>query len=58
MSPATRRLWGAPIVMGALSASGLVTALVSDHWGDVWSWVGLGVPVGVMAWYGWMRPSR
>ena len=51
MSPSTRRLWGAPVVLGLLTASGLLSALVSDGWGDAWSWVGLGVPVAVMAWY-------
>ena len=43
-------LWGWPIALGVLSASGLATALVSDTWGDWWSWVGLGVPVAVMGW--------
>ncbi|AMO24734.1 hypothetical protein GCM10027034_09220 [Ramlibacter solisilvae] len=58
MSPAFRRIWGWPIVLGVLTASGLVTALVSDGGpGDIWSWVGLGVPVAVMAWH-WARPRR
>ena len=43
-------LWGGPIAMALLSATGLATALVSDTWGDWWSWVGLGVPVAVMGW--------
>jgi Flp pilus assembly protein TadB len=42
------RLWGWPAALGLLSASGLLSALVSDAWGDVWSWVALGVPVLVM----------
>jgi hypothetical protein len=58
MRSAFWRLWGAPILMGLLSASGLASALVSDDWGDAWSWVGLGVPVAAMAWYGWLRPVR
>ncbi len=49
------RLWGWPLLLGLLSASGLVSALVSDGWGDAWSWFGLGLPVAVMAWYGWRR---
>ena len=58
MSPATRRLWAAPFTLGVLTASGLVSALVSEGWGDVWSWIGLGVPVAVMAWYALpLRPS-
>ena len=48
-------LWGGPIVMGLLTTTGLITALVSDTWGDWWSWVGLGIPVGVMGWYCWPR---
>jgi hypothetical protein len=47
------KLWGWPVFLGVLSATGLVTALVSDAWGDVWSWVGLGVPVAVIAWFAW-----
>lgn len=50
-------LWGWPIALGLLTATGLATALVSDTWGDWWSWVGLGVPVVVMAWYAWPRGS-
>lgn len=30
-------LWGWPIVMGVLTTTGLLTALVSDTWGDGWS---------------------
>lgn len=52
-----RTLWGWPIVLGLLTASGLATALISDTWGDWWSWVGLGVPVAVMAWFAW-RPTH
>lgn len=48
-----RRLWGGPILLGLLSASGLLSALVSDHWGDWWSWLALGLPVAVMARFGW-----
>lgn len=56
-SPESRRLWAWPIALGLLSVSGLLTALVSDDLGDVWSWVGLGVPVAVIAWFAW-RPQR
>lgn len=51
------RLWAGPIAMGLLTASGLVTALVSDTWGDWWSWVGLGIPTLAMGWFAW-RPGR
>jgi hypothetical protein len=53
-----RRVWGWPLALGLLSASGLLSALVSDAWGDAWSWIGLGVPVAAMAWFAWRpRPS-
>lgn len=51
------RLWGWPLLLGLLTASGLASALVSDGWGDAWSWLSLGVPVLVMGWYGLRRPS-
>jgi len=57
MSP-FRRTWGAPLALALLSASGLVSALVSEHWGDAWSWVALGVPVAVMAWHAFRPASR
>lgn len=56
MTPASHKLWGAPVVLGVLTASGLVSALVSEGWGDVWSWIGLGVPVAVMAWHALVPP--
>jgi len=52
------RLWGWPIALGLLIASGLTTALVSDGWGDAWSWLALGLPVVVMAWYGLRRSGE
>lgn len=55
-SPA-RRMWTIPVVLGVLTATGLLSALVSDLWGDVWSWFALGLPVLVMAWYGLRRPA-
>lgn len=48
------RLWRWPLVLGTLSTTGLLTALVSDGWGDWWCWLGLGVPVAVMAWFSWV----
>lgn len=52
------RLWGWPLALGGLTASGLLSALVSEAGGDAWSWFALGVPVAVMAWFGWHRPPR
>lgn len=52
---ATLKLWGWPVAMALLSASGLLSALVSDDWGDAWSWISLGVPVLVMTWHALRR---
>ena len=46
-SPALR-LWGAPVGLAMLTASGLASALVAGTWGAAWSWFALGVPVAVM----------
>lgn len=48
-------IWLWPIVIGVLTAVGLVAGLVSDDAGDVAAWVGLGVPVAVSAWFGLRR---
>lgn len=48
-------MWGWPLALAVLSASGLATALVSDTWGDWWAWLGLGLPVAVMGWHAWPR---
>ena len=59
MSPEFKHLWLWPIILGLLTASGLLSALISDDWGDWWSWLGLGVPVVVMLWYGcWPRRGK
>lgn len=47
--PPFLRLWGWPIALGVLSASGLLSALVSDAAGDWWAWFALAVPLGVIA---------
>lgn len=51
------RLWGWPLVVGLASGTGLVTALLSDGWGDWWAWAGLGLPLLLAAWH-WWRPPR
>ena len=51
-------LWGWPIAMGVLTTTGLITALVSDTWGDWWSWLGLGLPVAAMCWFAWRPPAN
>lgn len=44
-----------PILLGLLSAIGLVVALLGDDIWDAVGWVGLGIPLLVAAWY-MMRP--
>ncbi|WP_308368256.1 MULTISPECIES: hypothetical protein [unclassified Microbulbifer] len=45
------RIWGAPIVLGVLSAASLLAALLSDGAGDWLAWATLAVPVVVSGWY-------
>lgn len=52
MSIHFRRVWAWPLALALLSASGLISALVSDHWGDIWAWFALGLPLAVMARHG------
>ncbi|WP_144006765.1 hypothetical protein [Pelomonas sp. KK5] len=52
------RTWAWPLLLALSTASGLISALVSDGWGDAWSWLALGLPLAVMAWFGLRSPSR
>jgi hypothetical protein len=47
--------WGAPMALGLLTASGLLSALVADGIGDVWSWFCLAMPLVVAAYCIWRR---
>lgn len=49
------RVWTAPIILGAVIALGLTTALVSDDIGDVLAWIALAAPIVAVLWYGWPR---
>jgi len=51
MSAGFRSLWGMPILLGVLTAVGLVAGLLGDGWWDLVSVIGLGVPVMVGAWH-------
>jgi hypothetical protein len=53
---ALRSLWGMPILLGGLTAIGLVAGLLGDGWWDLVSVAGLGIPVFVGAWY-MFKPS-
>lgn len=52
------RMWGWPIVLALVTAVGLVAALVGDGVLDAVSWLGLGLPVAMSAWYWLLRPQR
>ena len=49
--------WRAPIALGVLTASGLLSALVSDGIGDVWAWIGLAAPLIAAGYCIWRRPK-
>ena len=52
-------LWGWPLVLGVLTAVGLISALFSDGgFGDMLAWATLGIPTAVCIWFGWMRRAR
>jgi len=49
-------IWLWPVILGVLTAIGLVSALFSDGgFGDVLAGFCLAVPVGIGLWFGWMR---
>lgn len=50
-APSFRQLWAWPIALGVLTLTGLLSALISDGWGDVWSWIALGIPVATITWF-------
>lgn len=58
MSSAFWRLWAWPIALGLLSLAGLIGGLVADGWGDATSWIGLVLPVLVIAWHARDRRSK
>jgi hypothetical protein len=45
------QVWPAPIVLGVVSAFGLLAALLSDDVGDVLAWFALLAPVVTIMWY-------
>ena len=46
-----RQIFGAPITLALLSTVGLISALVGDGAYDTLSWLALGVPIAVIAWF-------
>jgi hypothetical protein len=51
------QVFAVPIVLGVLSAIGLVAALLGDDVWDYVSWLALGIPCVVMAWF-WFGAGR
>jgi hypothetical protein len=49
------RMWGAPIMLAALTMIGLISALLGDDVWDYVSAVALGVPTIACAWFGLRR---
>jgi hypothetical protein len=45
------KVWGIPVVIGILSAIGLISALAGDGFFDLLSWLSLGVPVFITIWH-------
>ena len=52
---AFRTLWGMPILLGMLTAAGLVAGLLGDGGWDMVAVAGLGIPVLVGAWHMFKR---
>lgn len=52
MNAAFKRVWGAPILIGIVTAVGLIAALLGDGVWDALSAVALAIPVAVAGWYG------
>ncbi len=50
-------VFGTPMLLALVSATGLLSALLADGVWDVLSWGALGTPVAVIAWYV-ARPAR
>jgi len=44
------RVWRAPLLLAAVSALGLTSALLADGLGDVLAWLTLAAPVAVVCW--------
>lgn len=52
------RIWPVPILLGVISAIGLIAALLSEGLGDYLGWLTLAIPVAVVLWYAPRRKSR
>jgi hypothetical protein len=57
MQRSALQVFAVPIILGALSAVGLVAGLLGDNVWDIVSWLALGIPCLVMAWC-WLGSGR
>ncbi|MFZ5689941.1 MAG: hypothetical protein ACOY5F_01665 [Pseudomonadota bacterium] len=57
MQRSALQVFAVPIVLGVLSAIGLLAALLGDDGWDYVSWLALGIPCAVMAWF-WFGAGR
>lgn len=46
-----RAVYGGPLLIGVLSVAGLLTALSSEGPGRYFSWIAVGTPIAVTAWF-------
>jgi hypothetical protein len=46
-----RTVYGGPLLLGVLSIAGLLAALLSEGAGRYFSWLALGAPVALTAWF-------
>jgi hypothetical protein len=44
-------VYGGPLLLGVLSIAGLLSALLSEGSGRYFSWLALGTPVALTAWF-------
>lgn len=52
------KLWGVPLLLAIISLVGLISALVGDGLLDFLSWLGLGIPLLVIAWYLFKKSTK
>ena len=46
-----RAVYGGPLLLGVLSVAGLLSALFSEGAGRYFSWLAVGAPVALTAWF-------
>ena len=51
------QIYRTPAAIALLTIAGLLSALISDSWGDVFAWLTLGAVVVTGAWFSLKRPS-